>query len=262
MQLFRNQFASFAYGSQIAGYATKDSDIDMLVVLRRFPKKVKYVYEGKYSYLVVDKAVFEQDIRKAEYGDFIANRIHNPIKPLFNRKYVEAMEVELKSRVILDYALKLIYKYKENARNLRINILYFPFRRWKKICRVHPPFIYSIENTLRKDLRARNLRKILLGYRKAIKKLGILKHVKNDWYKINGKFINKHLTKIKRKKLRLALKEVETAYKKFKTHGKATKSSGMTSQNIIYEVLHKIKRAKRKKSKFKINPEKYIKIVK
>ena len=76
---FPNVFAACLYGSNVSGYASKGSDIDVIVILKNFREKIKYAYKGDFSFLVADKKFFEEDARQAKHGDFAAARITNPI---------------------------------------------------------------------------------------------------------------------------------------------------------------------------------------
>jgi len=233
--------------------------------LKKFKPKIKYVYRGNYSFLVVEKKFFERDIYDAKHGDFVAARICNPIKPIINKRYFEKMETEAKKRVVLYNARKLIYKNRKNANFMEINALYFPFKHWNKLVQIYPPFRYSIENTLRNELRQRNLKKILPGYIKAIKQLKIMDEIHPGCYKIREAFIKKTLRKKPGKELiKIYEGEIRKAVKRYKTHKKA--GAGQEKDTIVYEITHKIKRELKqiKRKGFKTildNPNKYVSIV-
>ncbi len=262
---FGKVHAACLYGSKVSGYASKGSDTDVIVILKKLKPKIKYVYRGNYSFLAVEKKFFEGDVIKAKQGDFIAARICNPMKPLINRGYMKKMEIEAKKRVVSYNVRKLIYKYREKAQLMEINALYFPFKHWNKLVQIYPPFRYSIENTLRNELRKRNLKMILPGYVEAIKKLRIMEESYPGWYRINGNFIKKALKKKRSKELaRIYEGEIKRAIQRYKTHKKA--GAGQEKDTIIYEITHKIERELKqiKRKGFKTildNPDKYINFV-
>jgi len=264
-KLFPNVFAACLYGSRVSGYASKTSDIDVIVVIKNLPKKIKYVYKGDYSFLVIDKSFFEEDIKKAKHGDFAASRITNPIEPLINKGYFSKIDVEVKKRVVVDNLKKIVHKYRKKAGVLEINALYFPFKHWNKLVQIYHPYRYSIENTLKNELRERNIKKILPGYFKAIEELKIMEEVYPGWYKIKKSFIDKHKRKDSSKELiSIYGKEIKRAVERYKTHKKA--GTAQTRSTIVYEITHKIERdLKRiKKKKFKTildNPDNYINFV-
>ncbi len=174
------------------------------------------------------------------------------------------MQVETKKRVILHNLKKLIYKYKKNINLLEINLLYFPFKYWNKMVQIYPPVRYSIENTLRNELRERNLKKILQGYIKAIEQLKILEEVYPGWYKIKQSFIKSLRKKPSKELMRIYEKEIKKAIERYKTHKKA--GSDSETDTIIYEISHKIERELKqiKRKGFKTildNPDKYINLV-
>ncbi len=262
---FPNVFAACLYGSKVSGYASKGSDTDIIVVLKKFAPKIKYVYKGNFSFLVIEKKFFEEDIKTAKHGGFAASRITNPIDPLINKGYISRMEIETKKRVVLQNLKKLVYKYRKKAGLLEINALYFPFKHWNKLVQVYHPYRYSIENTLRNELREKNIKKILPGYIKAINELNVTEEAYPGWHKIRKSFIDRHKRKKARKELMSIYgKEIKKAVERYKTHKKA--GTAQARSTIVHEITHKIERdLKRiKKKKFKTifdNPDKYINIV-
>jgi len=262
---FGSAFAACLYGSNVSGYASKGSDVDVIVVLRKFKPKIKYVYKGDYSFLVVDKRFFEDDIKEAKYGDFVAARICNPIKPVLNKEYFKRMEIAAKKRIVLYNVRKLVYKNRKKAHLLEINALYFPFKHWNKLVQIYPPFRYSIENTLRNELRERNLKMILPGYLAAIKQLKIMEEAYPGWYKIKEGFIKNVLGKKPHKELiRIYEGEIKRAIERYRTHRKA--GAEQKKDTIMYEITHKIERElkqiKRKGFKTMLDsPNKYVNFV-
>ena len=77
----REIVALAAYGSQVAGYATKESDYDVVLVVKPFTQRIKYYYmkgETECSALVVDPKSFENDCKKSTLGEFVSGRLLNP----------------------------------------------------------------------------------------------------------------------------------------------------------------------------------------
>src|SRR3990167_5070307 len=155
--LFPRVDAALYYGSKIAGYGTKTSDNDVIVVIKNYPEKIKYIYKDNYSFLVVDKKVFEDDINETKYGDFVAARFAGPILPVINHEYLKRMEIAFKKKVVKIYTTQLIYEREEKVKNIKINLAYFPFCKWNEQVTIYRPFRYSILNTLRSDLKEKNL---------------------------------------------------------------------------------------------------------
>lgn len=238
--LFARVYAALYYGSKVAGYGTKGSDDDIIVVIRNYPEKIKYIYKDNYSFLVVDKKVFEDDINETKYGDFVAARFSGPIIPIINHDYLRKTEIAFKKKVVKIYTTQLIYEREEKALNIKINLAYFPFCKWNEQVKIYRPFRYSILNTLRKDLRERNIRKILPGYRRAIEELNIFNNINTDWYQIKPEFINKVLNNKKIfPKIEFYLSEAQKAIKRYQTHDLA---GGSQTDIVIKEIIHKIDR--------------------
>ena len=94
-----------AYGSQVAGYASKDSDYDLILVIRPFKQRIRYYYlkgEVECSALVVDPKGLENDCAKSTFGEFVAGRLLNPYAPIAGEKFLEENEAHYKKRVIVE----------------------------------------------------------------------------------------------------------------------------------------------------------------
>jgi predicted nucleotidyltransferase len=233
------------YGSQVCGYATGDSDYDVLVVLEDYGPGVKYTYVQngmEMAFLGVDREVFEEDVRGAAYGGFIADRLLNPIIPLVKEEYIRASEVERKKAVVEWETAKLVLKNREAAGYLDINILYYPYKKWNKMAAVYHPYRYSIENTLRKDLKEKNLASLLPGFEKAIRDLGILREVYPGWYRIEESFVSSTLDRplpARLERIKMAEREMEDVVARYLTHKKAGDSD---RDLVIREIISKVRR--------------------
>jgi predicted nucleotidyltransferase len=263
---YKNVYAACLYGSRVCGYATKDSDYDVLVILEEYKPGVKYTYVNgafEIAFLAVSKKVFEEDVYNSSYGGFIADRILNPIKPLVNEEYLVSCELERKKKIITWETSKLVLKNKLNAQLIDINLLYFPFKQWDKIATVYRPFLYSVENMLRSDLREKNLKSLVPGYRRGIEELGFYREVYPGWYRIEQEFVDKILgagLSAQIERLKMIEREVENIVVRYLTHAKAGDSD---RDLVIKEVLSKVQREVRhfKEKGFSIpleKPEKFL----
>ncbi|MFQ6105467.1 MAG: nucleotidyltransferase domain-containing protein [Candidatus Hydrothermarchaeaceae archaeon] len=248
-EVYGRVHAACIYGSQVCGYATKESDVDVLVVLQDYDKGVEYTYVKdsiEIAFLGVSREVFEADAERAEYGGFISDRLINPIQPIINEKYIWDAEVAVKKRIVEWEAAKLVYKQRERSEFLEINLLYFPYKKWKKMSEIYRPYVYSIENVLRSDLRERNLRALLPGYRRALKELGFFKEVYPGWYRMDRRFIRQLLDKpipARLQRIKMAEREAEELVARYLTHKKA---GGSDKELVIKEIISKVGREMRR----------------
>jgi predicted nucleotidyltransferase len=265
-RVYGDVFAACLYGSQVCGYAVEDSDYDVLVILDEYALKVKYTYiEGdvEIAFLGVSKKVFEGDVKSAAYGGFIADRIINPIGPLVNEAYLRDQEVARKKAVVDWETQKLVFKHRENAKHLDINILYYPYKKWNKIASVYRPYLYSIENTLREDLREKNLKAVLHGFQLAIDELDILREVYSGWYRIKDEFIEETLAnnfQPRIERIKMIEREIEGVVARYLAHKKAGDSD---RDLIIRETISKVKREVRHlkekgRSSTLLDPKKFL----
>ncbi len=258
--------AASIYGSQVCGYATPGSDYDVLVVFDDYEPGVKYTYVNKgveIAFLGVSKAVLEDDAMGSAYGGFIADRLINPLQPIKDEAYIRSQEVARKKTIISWETEKLVYKFKEKSKYLDINLLYYPYKKWRKIAGVYHPYRYSIENTLRSDLRRKNLAALLPGFQRAIEELEILSETYPGWYRPREEFIKKtlsHTLKPRLERAKIVEREIEGVVARYLTHSKAGDSD---RDLIIREAISKVKREVRHfkekgASKALIDPKRFL----
>ncbi len=263
---FGEVWAACLYGSQVCGYATSDSDYDVLVVLDDYGPGVKYTYVDagfELAFLGVSRRVLEDDAQDSAYGGFIADRLINPLNPIVNNAYIRSQEVARKKTIIAWETEKLVYRYKEKSKYLDINLLYYPYKKWRKIASVYHPYKYSIENVLRSDLRRKNLDALLPGFQRAIEELDILSETYPGWYRPGEEFIKKTLSRTLKpglERAKIAEREIEGVVARYLTHSRAGDSD---RDLIIKEVLSKVKREVRqigeKKTKSAlIDPKRFL----
>jgi len=177
--------SSCFYGSRVCGYAKKDSDYDVLLILKDYRNGVKYHYKKlnnmQIAILKVDKEAFEQDSEKGLLGDFVTGRLLGPYTAFLNPKYMKKIEIQTKKRVIEEELKNLVLEYEELARGLVIKPEYFALARMQKRAKIYPPLKYSYTSMMKKKLREKNMYMILNGYMQALKdldKLNILRFKK------------------------------------------------------------------------------------
>lgn len=192
----RKIVSSCIYGSRLCGYAREDSDYDVLLIIEDYPDSLRYhtrKLNGVFaSILAVDKDIFEIDVKKGGLGEFISGRLLTPYLPIFNESYLREMEIENKKRVIKEEMEDLVLEFGESARGLIIDPKYFMLSRMRKRAKLYPPIKYSYSNLFRKDIKEKNLEKIMDGFLMALKELekeAIVK-IENGALKIEDKFID------------------------------------------------------------------------
>lgn len=162
--------AMCTYGSQVAGYAGKDSDYDVILVLRPFKQRIKYYYlkgDVDCSALVVDPKALENDCGKSTFGEFVAGRLLNPYFPITGGKFLKENEVEYKKRVIVEGLSDAIIDFQQFACEINFPLSYFLFEKLKKRAAIYPPVVYSYSKTYGDELLSANLGAALDGFRKA-----------------------------------------------------------------------------------------------
>ena len=98
-----NITAACIYGSRVSGYGRKESDYDLIIVLKDYKSKVKYRYineELDISALIVNEKDLVNDAKRASLGEFVIGRLLNPYYPLIGDEFLREVEIEYKKRVI------------------------------------------------------------------------------------------------------------------------------------------------------------------
>ncbi len=162
--------AACIYGSNIAGYARPDSDIDLLLVLEDYPYKVKYTYmEGagvEVSALIVDRQALERDARGAYLGEFVAGRLLHVYEPVENAQFLREVERVYKRRVILEELQGIVRSTGLLASDITFPLEYIVFSKVRHRMSLYPNAAYSYYRTYAS--RGSNLHVAMQGYRDAI----------------------------------------------------------------------------------------------
>ncbi|MCJ7631804.1 nucleotidyltransferase domain-containing protein [Candidatus Bathyarchaeota archaeon] len=237
--------AATLYGSRAAGYARKDSDHDILLVIRGYAEEVRYHYvstdEGQLAVLAVDQDALEKDVEKGVFGDFVAGRLLTPHVAVLNEDYIRRVEVAVKKRFAEEDLRDLVLEYGELTCALTILPAYLVLVRMEKRARAYSPLRYSYANILRPDLRDRNLSLILDGYNEALTQLDKEGLIKFDGEHVRFKtaFVDKVLSYKMYNRVVNFVAFSRRTFNSYVTHGKAGK---VTLDIVAKELASKLKR--------------------
>ncbi len=136
--------ASCISSSESLNCLKKSNSCDCLLVLKNYDKGIRYDHRKinkkiDVAFLLIDKELFEFDVKKGKIGDFIAGRLLTPFSPLVNPEYLLKMEQIFKKRVIKEEIESLIINYGELSRSIIIKPEYFALIRISKRARTFPP---------------------------------------------------------------------------------------------------------------------------
>jgi tRNA A-37 threonylcarbamoyl transferase component Bud32/predicted nucleotidyltransferase len=164
------------YGSQISGYARKESDYDVIVVLAPFTQRIKYYYlkgDVQCSALVVEEKTFDNDCQKSSLGEFVSGRLLNPYEALLGKEYLRNNETLYKQRVILEGLSEAYTEYGRFAENIEFPLSFFLFEKLRKRAAIYPPVVYSYALTYGNGLQKSNVESSMEGFRQAADRLAI-----------------------------------------------------------------------------------------
>lgn len=172
---FHKIVAACFYGPQVCGYGDEKSDIHVLLLLSSYRTRLKCYSKPSSGVnvfvLTVDQRIFERDVEKGWLGEFVAEKITVPYKPLINEKYLWRREVKVKRRMIWELCENIVLGFPELCHELLIKPEYFMYESMMRKARLFPPITYSFLNMLRRDLKRKNVELMMNGYLKAINEL-------------------------------------------------------------------------------------------
>ncbi len=201
------------YGPRVCGYPKEKSDVNVLVVLRRFRLGLtghhKSVGDIDALILTVDSGALEKDVKQGWLGEFGAEKILVPYEPLFNKEYLWSQEVLLKRRIIWELLENIVLGIPESSHELIIMPEYFLYETILRRAKLFPPVTFRFLNMLRNDVKERNVTQMMHGFSEALKELSEEKWIKlsDDHVKITRKFI--HAIRSKRIRVPSFLRSVQ-----------------------------------------------------
>ena len=234
-------YSALAYGSRIGGYASEHSDYDVLIIAEKYKEGIRYIYEKfdnkNVSILLVDKDFFEDDVLKAEHGEFVAGRLYTVYTPLINGDYIKEMEIKLKKRTVLEEICFLFYSFRDLTYEFTIPIKYFLFSRLRRRIQAYPPVKYSYFKMFYAEKGIDNLEFALKALYTALKDLekdGVVKFIDTDKVKI---LVNPDTCKAKAP---ILLHFFKRGVKSYLTH---TKSAKVKPSIVLEETISKLRRS-------------------
>jgi tRNA A-37 threonylcarbamoyl transferase component Bud32 len=245
LTLKKEIIAMCAYGSQVASYATKSSDYDVMLVMKPFTQRIKYFYlkgEADCSVLVVDPKALENDCRKSTFGEFVSGRLLNVYSPITGKSYLRENEVAYKKRVIIEGLSEAVANYSQFACEIIFPLRYFLFEKLRKRAAIYPPVVYSYSKTYSDELLGENLEASLEGFKKAAERLQAENVISFDRESDNIRLLPKNFHGGFSAKVEAAASFTSKSLKQYAVHGYA----GRVRPDVVgREVMSKISRSRR-----------------
>ena len=193
------------FGARASGYGNENNGLHVLLIVRNYPSRL-IVYPRLLNgintfFLVVDAGLFETDVEQAILGEFVAEKLMLPYKPLVNQEYLHQQELKLKKRVIRELLENLVLEYPEMSHELVIEPKYFMYEDMERKARLFPLMSYSFLNTLRSDLRKQNTELMMMKYLEALNDLS-----KEGWIEFSDAQVrvnNIFIEDLKRRRIRI-----------------------------------------------------------
>ena len=171
----RKIIAVCMYGPWTCGYADEKTEVNVLLILENFSLRLntyrRTIKDTNISILTVNRLDFERDVTRGWLGEFLAEKLTVPYKPLKNREYLQLNETKIKKRTILGLIENLIIEFPESSNQMLINNDYFMYEDRIRRAKIFPPLTYSYLNMFHGILEKKNKEKIIDGYMKALEEL-------------------------------------------------------------------------------------------
>ncbi|MEM2910506.1 MAG: hypothetical protein QXO01_05540 [Nitrososphaerota archaeon] len=248
------------YGSQLSGYSSKGSDLDVLCVVRDFKEEIKYYYlrnfEPTVALLAVDENTMRGDVTRGTLGEFVAGRLLTPFYPVAGATLLEEFDKTYKKNVVLELCDNLILEHRMAASELLIQPEYFLFEKLRRRALMYPPARYSYSKIFSGPHMRTNMNVCMKGFHAAFAELeskGLLVR-DGDYYRLSNKLVLSILNQTSTFNRRLY--DFERMFKMYLVHGYA----GRFNPRIIAEELYsKIRRSLFYKAEYDLpDPEEYV----
>jgi len=248
------------YGSQISGYASADSDLDVLLVAEDFEPSIKYLYVREerptVALLAVDKEVFETDMKKASLGEFVSGRLLTPYYPVLGGELIRSADFHSKKRIATETLRNLSLERRIAAAEMLIRPEYFVFDKMRRRASLYPPVKFSYANILRPPQGSVNLPMMVQRFVPSLESLaedGTL--IRSDsYYKISKEFVSSCL----KAEAYVAKQtgEIERTIRMYVTHGFAGR---INPRLVAEELVSKIRRGVKKREEATLpDPDEYL----
>jgi len=162
-------------GDYSTGTSSVKATLEALVVIHDFqPRVMSYVkiISGKsIVFFAVDQWVFERDVDRGFLGEAIAGTLIFPHTALCGNNFLQAQEILLKKRLILESLENLVLSFPDLSYSLHIKPEYFMYEVMLNRVRVFPPLSYGVSNFMNGTTPKQEVESVFHGYIEALKQL-------------------------------------------------------------------------------------------
>jgi len=176
--------------SEVCEHIAASHDTHMVAVCLYGPRVCGYAKENTLI-LVVDSGALEKDVKQGWLGEFGAEKILVPYEPLFNKDYIWRQEVLFKRRIVWELLENIVLGFPESSHELLIKPEYFLYETIMQRSKLFPPVTFRFLNILRKDVKEKNVERMMHGFSESLKELTEEKWIKisDDHVRISHNFI-------------------------------------------------------------------------
>jgi Kae1-associated kinase Bud32 len=162
-------------GDYSKGTSSVKATLEALVIIHDFqPRVMSYVkiISGKsIVFLAVDQWVFERDVDRGFLGEALAGTLIFPHTTLCGNHFLQAQEILLKKRLILESLENLVLSFPDLSYNLHIKPKYFMYEVMLNRVRIFPPLAYGLSNFINGKTSKQEGELAFRGYMEALKQL-------------------------------------------------------------------------------------------
>ena len=164
------------FGPSVYGRRGSWLGLDLMAVCEEYSEGVRshrrFIGKNEGRFLIVDRELFESDVKNGALGDFLTDKLLYPYQPLYNAEYLNEYTLRFQSRLVKEEVKNLVFEYGETSRELVAKPEFYPLSRMRIRARIFTPSLSDYIKLLDEKVRDRNLKTLAESFLKAASTIG------------------------------------------------------------------------------------------
>jgi len=186
------------FGPSIYGRRGSWLGLDLMAVCEEYSEGVRshrrFIGKNEGRFLIVDRELFESDVKNGALGDFLTDKLLYPYQPLYNAEYLNGYTLRFQSRLVKEEVKNLVFEYGETSRELVAKPEFYPLSRMRIRARIFTPSLSDYIKLLDEKVRDRNLKTLAESFLKAAATIGTeTVEVEDSYIRISDSLVDRLL---------------------------------------------------------------------
>ncbi len=186
------------FGPSVYGRRGSWLGLDLMAVCEEYSEGVRshrrFIGKNEGRFLVVDRELFESDVKNGALGDFLTDKLLYPYQPLYNAEYLNGYTLRFQSRLVKEEVKNLVFEYGETSRELVAKPEFYPLSRMRIRARIFTPSLSDYIKLLDEKVRDRNLKTLAESFLKAAATIGTeTVEVEDSYIRISDSLVDRLL---------------------------------------------------------------------